>query len=122
MKNQDLDLIKEAEPIPQDDKKKGSSSNATKNLMSNWLKKRQGTSKTPDQKGKDTIKKDNKEDKKSSKNLMSNWLKKSSSTRVKDEIDKKDNLKAKVEMKEEPGSSKRKSAHIEEVVYYSNFI
>jgi len=114
VKNQDLDLIKEAEPIPQDDKKKGSSSNATKNLMSNWLKKSPGTSKTPDQKGKDTIKKDNKEDKKSSKNLMSNWLKKSSSTRVKDEIDKKDNLKAKVEIKEEPGSSKRKSAHIEE--------
>ena len=60
VKNQDLDLIKEVEPKPQDDKKKGSSSNATKNLMSNWLKKSPGTSKTPDQKGKETTKKEEK--------------------------------------------------------------
>ena len=83
--------------------------------MSNWLKKSPGTSKTPDQKGKDTINKENKEDKKSSKNLMSNWLKKSSITSIKDdikeEIDDKDNLKT----KDEPGSSKRKSIHLEEV-------
>ena len=87
--------------------------------MSNWLKKSPGTSKTPDQKGKDTINKENKEDKKSSKNLMSNWLKKCSNTSIKDdikeEIDNKDNLKTKVDVKDEPGSSKRKSTHLEEV-------
>ena len=48
MKNQDLDLIKEAKPLPKEDKKKGAPSKATKSLMSNWLKKSPSTTKTTD--------------------------------------------------------------------------